>query len=349
MKHIECKTLGDNILFTRACGARTRILILVALSMVVAVPGLWAQTTATIQGTITSPNNPPLQGVQVSVTGDQGARTVVTDQKGFYLIPNLPPGIYRLTASLRTFAPGEAEKIELRPDQTLTLNISLQSLAFAEAVEVTSQKRTETLQKIPASITVLSEDKLQQEKVENLLDFVPLVPGLIVESDTPGTTRLTIRGINTGGIASTVGVYLDDMPFGSSSGMANGAVLAGDFDTFDVARIEVLRGPQGTLYGASSLAGVVKYIMNPPNTKAFDARLLGSSETVENGNLGYSLKAMANVPVSDQFAVRASGFYRSDDGFIDSIGNNPIASLTTPGVNIIDGTLVKKDINSLDT
>ena len=349
MEHVGCKTLGDEIPYTRACGARTRTLILVVLSMVVAVPGLWAQTTGTIQGTITGPSNTPLQGVQVSLTGDQGAGKAVTDPKGFYLIPNLPPGIYRLTASLRTFAPGEAEKIDIQPNQTLTLNLSLQSLAFAEAVEVTSQKRTETLEKIPASITVLSQDSLEQQKVENLLDFVPLVPGLTVESDTPGTTRLTIRGINTGGIASTVGVYLDDMPFGSSSGLANGAVLAGDFDTFDVARIEVLRGPQGTLYGASSLAGVVKYVMNTPNTKAFDARLLGSTETVDNGNLGYSLKAMANVPVSDQFALRASGFYRFDDGFIDSIGNNPIASLTTPGVNIVDGTIVKKDLNSLDT
>ena len=158
-----------------------------------------------------------------------------------------------------------------------------------------------------------------------------------------------MRGINTGGVASTVGVYLDDVPFGSSSGLANGAVVASDFDTFDVARVEVLRGPQGTLYGASSLGGVFKYITNLPTTKGFEARFLGSTETVQDGALGYSLKGLVNVPLSDRFAVRASGFYRFDDGFINSIGNNPIPSLTTPGVNIVDGTVVEDKINSLDT
>ena len=80
-----------------------------------------------------------------------------------------------------------------------------------------------------------------------------LVPGLQLTQSEPGFGRLVLRGINTGGVASTVGVYVDETTFGSSSGLANGAILAGDFDTFDVARVEVLRGPQGTLYGASSL------------------------------------------------------------------------------------------------
>ena len=80
----------------------------------------------------------------------------------------------------------------------------------------------------------------------------------------PGVTRITLRGINTGGVASTIGVYVDDVPFGSSTGLANGAIVSGDFDTFDMARVEVLRGPQGTLYGASSLGGVIKYVPNRP-------------------------------------------------------------------------------------
>src|SRR6185436_14855036 len=91
-----------------------------------------------------------------------------------------------------------------------------------------------------------------------------------------GSSRITLRGINTGGVASTVGVYVDDVPFGSSSGLANAAVLSGDFDTFDLARIEVLRGPQGTLYGASSLGGVLKYVANEPSTDGFEARFKAS-------------------------------------------------------------------------
>jgi outer membrane receptor protein involved in Fe transport len=135
------------------------------------------------------------------------------------------------------------------------------------------------------------------------------------------------------------------VPFGSSTGLANGAVLAGDFDTFDIARIEVLRGPQGTLYGASSLAGVFRYITNRPSTAGTEARLLGSLETVEDGDLGYSVKGMVNVPMGEKVAIRTSGFYRFDDGFVDSIGNNPIPSLTNPAINIVEGTLVEENLN----
>jgi outer membrane receptor protein involved in Fe transport len=349
MEHVECETVGGNILSTRDFGTRTRILVVLVLSMVVVAPGLWAQTTATIQGTITAPSGAPLVGVQVLATGAQGVRTVLTDAKGFYVVPNLAPGIYELIATLQGYAPGELRKIELQPGQTLTLNLTLESLGFSAEVLVTSEKRTEPLQTVPISITALSSDALEGMRVENFLDIAPLVPGLTVTSDTPGQTRITLRGINTGGVASTVGVYVDDVPFGSSSGLANGAVVAGDFDTFDVARVEVLRGPQGTLYGASSLGGVFKYITNAPTTTGVEARFLGSTETVQDGGLGYSLKGLVNVPLSDQFALRASGFYRSDDGFINSIGNNPIPSLTTPGVNIVDGTVVEDRINSLDS
>ena len=138
------------------------------------------------------------------------------------------------------------------------------------------------------------------------------------------------------------------MPFGSSSGLANAAVASGDFDTFDLARFEVLRGPQGTLYGASSVGGVMKYVPNRPSTERFEARAMGSAETVANGDPGYSLTGLVNVPLGEKVAVRASGFYRFDSGFIDSIGNNPIRSLTNPAINVIDGTLVEDGLDSLD-
>ena len=138
------------------------------------------------------------------------------------------------------------------------------------------------------------------------------------------------------------------MPFGSSSGLANGAILSGDFDTFDMARIEVLRGPQGTLYGASSLGGVIKYVANEPSTDGFEGARAGSAEDVEGGGTGYSVTGVVNIPVGETFAIRASGFYRSDDGFIDSIGNNPIPCAAGPDVNIFDGTRVEDDLNSVE-
>jgi len=221
-------------------------------------------------------------------------------------------------------------------------------VGFREEVVVTAQKRTEAIADIPASVTVVPEQLLEQQRVDDFKDLLPLVPGLSLTETRPGSTRITLRGINTGGVASTIGIYFDDVPFGSSTGLANGSISAGDFDTFDVARVEVLRGPQGTLYGASSLGGVLKFVPNRPRNDRFEARLLGSAETVDNGDPGYSLTGMANVPLGAKAAVRASGFYRSDSGFIDSIGNNPVPSLATPGVNVIGGTRVANGLNALD-
>ncbi len=349
MKHMTCERIGDNIPSPPAFRTRAWTLIAVALALLAVSPALWAQTSAGIQGTIVGASNTPLVGVQVLLNGERGTKTAVTDANGVYRIPDLAPGNYELIATLQGYAPGEIRKINLQPGQTLMLDLALTPLTFTGEVLVTSEKRVEPLVTVPISITALTSDALEGMRVANFVDIAPLVPGLTVATDTPGQTRITLRGVNTNGVASTVGVYLDDVPFGSSTGLANGAVVAGDFDTFDVARIEVLRGPQGTLYGASSLGGAFKFVMNEPSTKAVEARFLGSTETVEDGGAGYSLKGLVNVPVSDQFAVRASGFYRFDDGFINSIGNNPIPSLTTPGVNIVDGTVVQNKINSLDS
>jgi len=221
-------------------------------------------------------------------------------------------------------------------------------VGFREEVVVTAQKRTEAIADIPASVTVVPEQLLEQQRVDDFKDLLPLVPGLSLTETRPGSTRVTLRGINTGGVASTIGIYFDDVPFGSSTGLANGSISAGDFDTFDVARVEVLRGPQGTLYGASSLGGVLKFVPNRPRNDRFEARLLGSAETVDNGDPGYSVTGMANVPLGAKAAVRASGFYRFDSRFIDSIGNNPVPSLATPGVNVISGTRVANGLNALD-
>ncbi len=350
MKHSDHHVAGGSSHQSLWRGPRLRTLAVVGvLSALAGVPGLWAQTTAAIQGTVRGPENRPLQGARVAVTGEQGSKTVTTDEKGVYVIRDLPPGTYRVIATLEPFAPYEVDEVELSPNQTRTLDLVLEQPTFSGEVLVSVQKRTETLLDVPASVTVLPGATLEEQRVEDLLDLVPLVPGLTVTSNTPGVTRVTLRGINTGGVASTVGVYIGEVPFGSSSGLANGAVLAGDFDTFDMARIEVLRGPQGTLYGASSLGGVLKYVPNLPSTRSFDARFLGSLETVEDGGLGYSVKGMVNAPLSESWALRASGFYRFDDGFIDSIGDNPIPSLTNPAVNIIDGTLVEEDLNSYDS
>jgi outer membrane receptor protein involved in Fe transport len=152
-----------------------------------------------------------------------------------------------------------------------------------EEVIVTAQKRSEALIDVPQSVSVVDGGTLERQQATNFQDYLKLVPGLQLSQTTPGQGRLVMRGVNTGGVASTVAVYVDETPFGSSSGLVNGAVLAADFDTFDMQRVEVLRGPQGTLYGASSLGGVLKFVPNPPRTDKTEARMRVSAENVEGG------------------------------------------------------------------
>jgi iron complex outermembrane receptor protein len=210
----------------------------------------------------------------------------------------------------------------------LAMVMTLPTVAWAQAdapavgdeIVVTAQKRTQTLIDVAQSVSVVSGATLEQQGATNFSDYLKNVPSLQLVQGTPGQGRLVLRGVNTGGVASTVAVYVDETPFGSSTGLANGAELAGDFDTFDIARIEVLRGPQGTLYGASSLGGLLKFVTNAPSTTAFEGKVLGGVEFTDGGDTSYRGAAMVNVPFGETLAFRASGSYRKQGGFIDSIG-----------------------------
>ena len=189
-------------------------------------------------------------------------------------------------------------------------------------IVVTAQKRTEFLAEIPQSISVVGEDTLERQQARSFSDYAELVPSLSITQSNPGETRVILRGINTGSVGSTVAIYVDDTPFGSSSSLGNAAVLAGDFDTFDLQRVEVLRGPQGTLYGSNSLGGVIRFVTNQPALGEYEVRAQAGVEFVDGGGTGWSGNALVNVPVGDNIAVRASGFYRRQAGFVDIIGRD---------------------------
>ena len=239
-----------------------------------------------------------------------------------------------LAASMLAAAGPLAAQDNATPE-TPTSNADPQSAEEGEEVIVTAQKREQNLIDVPQSISVVGGETLERQQATNFQDYLKLVPGLNLNQSTPGVGRLVLRGVNTGGVASTVAVYVDETVFGSSSGQANGAILAADVDPFDIARIEVLRGPQGTLYGASSLGGVLKFVTNAPRTDRFEARARGTVETVDGGDLSYFGNALVNVPLGDTLAFRASGFYRKFGGFIDSIGTG--------------GSDVAENINDTDT
>lgn len=189
-----------------------------------------------------------------------------------------------------------------------------------QQVIVTAQKRAQSTIDVPQSMSVVTGETLEKQQAVTFADYLKLVPGLQLVQSTPGAARLVLRGLDTGGVASTVAVYVDETPFGSSSGLVNGAVLAGDFDTFDMSRIEVLRGPQGALYGASSLGGLLKFVTNLPELDGVKVRARAGLASVAGGGMTYRTNVMANVPISEHVAVRVSGTGRKESGFIDSIG-----------------------------
>jgi iron complex outermembrane recepter protein len=224
------------------------------------------------------------------------------------------------TCGLAAAAPAYAQNSNATAANSQPLPAQVQT--DQNEIIVTAQKRPQVLIDVPQSVTVVTGGTLEQQHATNFQDYLKLIPGLQLSQDTPGEGRLIIRGLNTGGIASTVSVYVDESPFGSSTGLVNGAVLAADFDTFDLNRIEVLRGPQGTLYGASSLGGVLRFVTNAPSTAGIEARARVGLQDVDNGGVGALLNAMINVPITSTIAFRASGSYRKDPGFINSIGTS---------------------------
>jgi iron complex outermembrane recepter protein len=190
---------------------------------------------------------------------------------------------------------------------------------LAEIV-VTAEKREERLQEVPVPVTVISTEDLLNSNHERLQDYYTTVPGLnLVSGD--GASSLAIRGITTGGGSTgnpTVGVTIDDVPFGSSSGLLAFGGQIPDIDPSDLARVEVLRGPQGTLYGASSIGGLLKYVTVDPSTEGFSGRMQADVNSVYNGNgPGYVVRGAVNIPLTDTLAVRASVFTRRDAGYID--------------------------------
>ena len=195
---------------------------------------------------------------------------------------------------------------------------------LAEVV-VTAQKRAERLQDVPVSVSAVSGTTLEATRATSLADYAAFVPGLQVTSYTgqPSQVNLTLRGIGTGsgGANQTVAIYVDEVPVGSSSIYAFGGSSGIDLLPYDVERIEVLEGPQGTLYGASSLGGLLKYVTREPNLQETQFRVGGDASDVYNATrAGYGVRASANVPlIPGELAFSASVSQAYTPGYIDNV------------------------------
>jgi iron complex outermembrane receptor protein len=190
-----------------------------------------------------------------------------------------------------------------------------------EEVVVTASKREERLIETPQSVSVLSAAAMTNMGATQFRDFADAVPGLNFKTLGAGVTQVSLRGVTTGfDIGPTVAIYIDDVPYGSSSAFADGSQRALDLALFDLDRVEVLRGPQGTLYGASAIGGLIKYVTQAPDASEFSGNARAGISSTREGGTSYNGVLSVNAPVvADRLALRMSGFYSVDGGYIDNL------------------------------
>ena len=195
--------------------------------------------------------------------------------------------------------------------------------ADSQTVTVTATRRREPARDVPVQVNALSAETLQRAGATSLSDYVAGLPGVDVKSTNgPGLGQVSIRGVTTGDqTIATVGIYVDDVPFGSSSAFAAGSTMALDMSLLDLNHIEVLRGPQGTLYGAGAMGGLLKYVTNEPDTTELSGNLtLGVSGT-KGGGVSHVESGVVNVPIKEGVAaLRVALFRDHQGGFVDAVG-----------------------------
>jgi len=191
-----------------------------------------------------------------------------------------------------------------------------------EEIVVTAVRREELLSTAPVGISAIPGFELEDRSASSLEDFMALVPGLNIQSyGTPGVGVVAIRGISPQSSGATVATYIDDIPFGGSSSVSRNAWYSPDIDPADLERVEVLKGPQGTLYGASSLGGVIKYVTKEPSLSTTEISTSEELNDVSGGAPGTKLRASVSTPlIDDQLALRVSGYYEHMGGYVDDLG-----------------------------
>ncbi|PQA86576.1 TonB-dependent receptor [Marinicaulis flavus] len=186
-----------------------------------------------------------------------------------------------------------------------------------DTIVVTAQKREQRLLDVPIPVTAVSAEDLAEQNLVQLKDVYNRIPGF--QYGGPRAADLSLRGITTGGQTNpTLAILIDDIPFGGTTNASQPVIP--DFDPGTIERIEVLRGPQGTLYGAASLGGLIKYVTRTPSTSEFYGRMEVGANKVKDGEMGYSARGSVNVPLLEDFAaLSVSGFYRADPAYLDNI------------------------------
>src|SRR5262245_30503921 len=283
---------------------------IVLLALVVRdAPALAQPAGVQLRGVVRDASGAAVSGATITFT-NQATKTVHTataGADGSYNV-SLPPGVYTATATLKGLGQQTRRELKLDAGASSTVDFALQT-QLEEAVTVTALKRESTIQETPFSLAAPTEAVLRQRGVDDIEGVARNVAGLSVQNLGPGQSQVAIRGASSGqiardqpGVKEQVGAYLDESVISLS-------LFTPDIDLFDVSRVEVLLGPQGTLFGSGSESGTVRYITNQPEigaTKYFGE--LGAN-TISGGSQGGTVKLGANAPLGDKAALRVAAYY----------------------------------------
>ena len=275
-----------------------------------------------ISGTVRDAQGAPMTAARITAThrATGAVRTATSSADGAYTIPGLPDGTYNVAASLIGFRRAFRNDVQVSGGDTrVDFVMEIQPL---QAITVTATLREEELSDVPFSLAAPTAEVMRSRGVDNIESLAANMAGFSVQNLGPGQSQVAMRGASAGqiardqpGVKEQVGAYLDDVPISLS-------LFTPDMDLFDIRRVEVLRGPQGTLFGSGSLSGTVRYIANQPElgVNSFFGEVGGS--TISGGSAGGNLKLGLNLPLGDQAAARVAGWYNYLPGWMDAVRPN---------------------------
>ena len=310
------------------------LLACAALTTVAATPASAQSLPGKISGAVRVAGGAAVAGVPITITNQEtgATRIVRSSPAGTYEATGLPPGLYTVSADVQGFRRVIQKDLRLGAGATLDVDFALEVKVAAD-VTVTAMKRDDTVGSTPVSVAAPTEDLMRERGIENIEDVAANVPGFSVQNLGPGQSQVAMRGVSSGqiardqpGVKEQVGAYLDESVMSLS-------LFNPDISLFDVSRVEVLRGPQGTLFGSGSLSGTIRYITNQPELGA--TKFFGelSALTIGSGSQGGSAKVGFNLPLGSKAALRVVEYYDRFGGYMDAV--QPTLS-------------VKKDVNTGD-
>src|SRR5438552_10914385 len=279
--------------------------------------------TGRISGVVRSAGGVASSGAMVRATNQSTGATsrATTAADGSYTVSNLAPGAYTVSASLLGQRAASQKDVRVAAGAAVSLDLVLQPLTL-EAVTVTAMLREQEVKDVPFSVAAATADVLRTRGADNIEAIAANVPGFSVQDLGPGQSQPAIRGASSGqiardqpGVKEDVGVYLDETPISLS-------LFTPDLDLFDVSRVEVLRGPQGTLFGSGSLGGTVRYISNQPELGVNSTFGETGASVIDGGSPGNNAKIGFNGPLVCKAAFRVAGYSDRPGGFMDAVQPN---------------------------